>query len=155
MRLAEYLFDSIVMAFTAYGTPIAEVLSLLGRPRTVAGVLGTASLTIFASPLSAMLRTVLNRAFRVSSRSLARGIAFDLMAMALTAGVVVVVSFGVLAVTTLGDVLRREEVEGVSPRFPSGGGHGAMRARLESPRDRYATPGLQIGTKGSALRNPR
>jgi hypothetical protein len=34
----------------------------------------------------------------------------------------------------------------VTPRFPSGVGHGAMRARLESPRVCYATPGLRIGT---------
>jgi len=31
-------------------------------------------------------------------------------------------------------------------RFPSGVGHGAMRARLESPRASYATPGFRIGT---------
>src|SRR5207245_11592693 len=34
----------------------------------------------------------------------------------------------------------------VAPRFPSGVGHGAMRARLESPRASYATPGFRIGT---------
>jgi len=34
----------------------------------------------------------------------------------------------------------------VTPRFPSGVGHGAMRARLESPRVCYATPGVRIGT---------
>jgi len=34
----------------------------------------------------------------------------------------------------------------VTPRFPSGVGHGAMRARLESPRASYATPGFRIGT---------
>ena len=32
------------------------------------------------------------------------------------------------------------------PRFPSGNGRGAMRARLESPRACYATPGVRIGT---------
>jgi hypothetical protein len=34
----------------------------------------------------------------------------------------------------------------VTPRFPSDVGHGAMRARLESPRVCYATPGVRIGT---------
>src|SRR2546425_1482422 len=34
----------------------------------------------------------------------------------------------------------------MTPRFPSGVGHGAMRARLESPRASYATPGVRIGT---------
>ena len=34
----------------------------------------------------------------------------------------------------------------MTPRFPSGVGHGAMRARLESPRVCYATPGVRIGT---------
>jgi len=34
----------------------------------------------------------------------------------------------------------------MTPRFPSGVGHGAMRARLESPRASYATPGFRIGT---------
>src|SRR5207245_2379596 len=33
-----------------------------------------------------------------------------------------------------------------APRFPSGVGHGAMRARLQSPRASYATPGFRIGT---------
>ncbi len=34
----------------------------------------------------------------------------------------------------------------MAPRFPSDVGHGAMRARLESPRVRYATPGFLAGT---------
>ena len=34
----------------------------------------------------------------------------------------------------------------MTPRFPSGVGHGAMRARLENPRASYATPGFRIGT---------
>lgn len=34
----------------------------------------------------------------------------------------------------------------MTPRFLSGVGHGAMRARLESPRASYATPGFRIGT---------
>jgi integrase len=34
----------------------------------------------------------------------------------------------------------------VTPRFPSGVDRGAMRARLESPRVCYATPGVRIGT---------
>ena len=34
----------------------------------------------------------------------------------------------------------------MTPRFPSGVGHGAMRARLESPHVCYATPGVRIGT---------
>src|SRR4029434_5617106 len=34
----------------------------------------------------------------------------------------------------------------MTPRFPSAVGHGAMRARLESPRASYATPGVRIGT---------
>src|SRR5438445_9097197 len=34
----------------------------------------------------------------------------------------------------------------MAPRFPSDVGHGAMRARLESPRVRYATPGFRAGT---------
>src|SRR5437899_7233477 len=34
----------------------------------------------------------------------------------------------------------------MASRFPSDVGHGAMRARLESPRVRYATPGFLAGT---------
>jgi hypothetical protein len=36
--------------------------------------------------------------------------------------------------------------------FPSGVGHGAMRARLESPRVCYATPGFWIGTTRASRR---
>src|SRR5207245_2924377 len=42
---------------------------------------------------------------------------------------------------------RGERSKGLmAPRFPSDVGHGAMRARLESPRVRYATPGFLAGT---------
>src|SRR2546428_3233686 len=34
----------------------------------------------------------------------------------------------------------------MTPNLPSGAGHGARRARLESPRDRYATHDVRIGT---------
>src|SRR6266568_5732394 len=40
----------------------------------------------------------------------------------------------------------------MTPRFPSGVGHGAMRARLESPRACYATPGFRIGTTRASRR---
>ncbi len=40
----------------------------------------------------------------------------------------------------------------MSPRFPSGVGHGARRARLESPRVCYATPGVRIGTTRASRR---
>lgn len=103
--MANYLYESFVVLFPAYGAQIAEALSVLGDQRAVTGVLGTSGLIVFATQLSAMLRAVLNRAFRVRSRPLARAFVFDLMAVALMAAVAVVVSFGILAVSTLGDAL--------------------------------------------------
>jgi Transposase len=41
---------------------------------------------------------------------------------------------------------RKDRVEGLTTSFQNGVGPGAMRARLESPRASYATPGFRIGT---------
>src|SRR3989449_10836641 len=42
--------------------------------------------------------------------------------------------------------LARQPAHSFEPRIPSGVGHGAMRARPESPRASYATSGFRIGT---------
>jgi membrane protein len=101
-EIATWVFDSASLLVPAYGREIGEFLVLVTKERAVTGVVGAASLAIFASHVFSLTRTVLNRAFRVTEpRGLIHAIAIDVVAVLLVGGVVVAIAVAGIALVAV------------------------------------------------------
>src|SRR5712691_12513098 len=79
-KIADYLFDAATLLLPAYGRELGEFFSFLTRERAVAGLVGLLSWAVFTTPFFSLVRTVLNRVFRVPARrGLVHGFAVDLL----------------------------------------------------------------------------
>lgn len=106
--VAESLFDAATVLLPAYGQELAEFLTLLARERAVTGLLGGLGWAVFATQFFSLLRTVMNRAFRVSlRRSLVRGFAVDLVAVVVVGSLAIGFVVAIVILVTLGDVAAR------------------------------------------------
>jgi membrane protein len=101
-EIATWVFDSLSVLVPAYGRQIGEILVVVTRERAVTGLVGAASLAIFASHVFSLTRTVLNRAFRVAEpRGLIHALALDVVAVLLVGGVVVVIAVAGVALVAM------------------------------------------------------
>jgi membrane protein len=104
----EHILNAIASLVPGYGTEVAKAVSVLVHERQVTGLLGAASLAVFASQLFALMRAVLNTAFRVEQgRGYLHGFAFDLMALGIFSIGILVLAAGTLATLALGALAER------------------------------------------------
>lgn len=118
-RIADYLFDAATLLIPAYGRELGEFFSFLTRERAVVGLVGILSWMIFAAQFFSLMRTVLNRIFRVPARrGIVHGFAVDLLMVVAIGLLAIVFSVSILVVVTLGDLAARM-VPG-APSLPRG-----------------------------------
>lgn len=107
-QAAEYLFDAATVVLPAYGQELADFLTLLINERAVTGVVGVVSWAVFATQFFSLLRTVLNRAFRVPARrGLLHGFVLDLLAVVIVGSLAITFAVAVVILVTLGEVAGR------------------------------------------------
>lgn len=107
-EIADYLLDATKLVFPAYGQELADFLTLLIRERAVAGLVGAVSWAVFATQFFSLLRTILNRAFRVSARrGIFRGFALDLGTVVMVGSLALAFAVAVVILLALGDVAGR------------------------------------------------
>jgi membrane protein len=105
-EIAVYVFDATTLMLPAYGQELAEFLALLTKDRAVTGVLGIASWAVFATQFFSLLRTVLNRTFRVARRrGIVHGFALDLFAVVVVGSVAITFTVAVVILVALADVV--------------------------------------------------
>ena len=103
-EMATYVFDSATIFLPAYGNQVAEFLVLLTKERAVTGLVGGATLAIFASNVFSLTRQILNRAFRVREpRGLIHSFAVNVLSVLLLGGVVVIVALITVALVAVRD----------------------------------------------------
>jgi membrane protein len=106
--IAEHILAIASALVPAYEDEVMEFLKLLMRERTVIGIVGGVSMAIFVSRLFALIRLVINRAFRVAvRRGPIRGFLFDLFAMAVVGSLVVSYIVALIVLAALGDFAAR------------------------------------------------
>lgn len=104
-EIATYVLDSVTIVVPAYGHQIAQFIVLLTKERATTGLVGVASLAIFASNVISVTRSVLNRAFRVSGPSgLIRAFALNVVSVLLVGGVMVAVALALLVLVAVRDI---------------------------------------------------
>lgn len=108
-ELAVRIFDAVVLAFPGYGTEAAQLVGLLVTERRVTGLVGTVGLAVFATPLFALLRTIVNTAFGVRRRRGAvHGFFFDLGVVVALGTAWTLMVAALIALRWLGDALGHE-----------------------------------------------
>ena len=106
-EIAERIFDAAVLAFPGYGREAADIVGTLIAERRLTGIVGTAGLAIFATPLFSLLRTIINDAFGVERRrGRIRGFLFDIGIVAIVGTGWTAVVVGLVALRWVGDLLR-------------------------------------------------
>ena len=113
-EISRYVTDSAIILVPAYGRELAAFLVVLTQERAVTGLVGAVSLAVFASHVFSLIRSVLNRAFRVQQeRGIVRTVAFDVLWVLLVGGVVIVVVLVTIALAAV-----RHLAESVLPMPP-------------------------------------
>jgi membrane protein len=107
-KIADSLFDAATLLLPAYGRELGELFAFLARERAVAGVVGIVSWAVFATQFFSLMRTVLNRVFRVPvRRGLVHGFVVDLAMVVTVGSLAMLFAVAILVVVTVGEVAAR------------------------------------------------
>ncbi len=107
-EVAEFFYDTARLLFPAYEGESARFLGLLIAERKANGILGGLGLVVFATQLFGLVRTVMNRAFRVpQARRFIHGLVFDLFAITVVGSLVVSGAIAIAFLLTLAQLAVR------------------------------------------------